>query len=143
MEHIYKYCETIRSNSGVNFFWSIKNSGAILDKFSTINHKASSLDVFDFSTLYTSLPHQKINDQLKNFIKWTFSSEDKLFICTNYFNGFFSNKSYTSYKSWPSGELIDALCFLLDNIFIQFDNAIYRQIVGIHPYGYKLCSSHS
>ena len=88
-EHIYKYCETIRSNSGVNFFWSIKNSGAILDKFSAINHKASSLDVFDFSTLYTSLPHQKIKDQLKDLIKWTFSREDKAFLCTNYVNGFF------------------------------------------------------
>ena len=68
---------------------------------------------------------------MKDLIKWTFSREDKAFLCTNYVNGFFSNKCYSSYKTWTSGELMDALCFLLDNIFIQFDNTIYRQVVGI------------
>ena len=40
-------------------------------------------------------------------------------------------KINSSYKSWTSGELIDALSFLLDNIFIQFNDTIYQQVVGI------------
>ena len=44
-----------------NRFWSINNSGEILDKARDFN--ATSLSTYDFSTLYTTLPHNLIKDK--------------------------------------------------------------------------------
>ena len=57
-----KYCEKVYERSGKNLFWSIKNSGEILDKLKARDFNATSLSTYDFSTLYTTLPHNLIKD---------------------------------------------------------------------------------
>ena len=44
----------IYEGSGKNLFWSIKNSGEILDKLKARDFNATSLSNYDFSTLYTT-----------------------------------------------------------------------------------------
>ena len=41
-------------------FWSIKNSGEILNKLKSRGFLASGLSTYEFSTLYTTLPHNLI-----------------------------------------------------------------------------------
>ena len=60
-KHVIKYCEKVYERSGKNLFWSIKNSGEILDKLKARDFNATSLSTYDFSTLYTTLPHNLIN----------------------------------------------------------------------------------
>ena len=48
--------------SGKNLFWSIKNLGDILDKLKARDFNMVSLSAYDFSTLYTTLPHNLIKD---------------------------------------------------------------------------------
>ena len=55
-KHVIKYCEKVYERSGKNLFWSIKNSGEILDKLKARDFNATSLSTYDFSTLYTTLP---------------------------------------------------------------------------------------
>ena len=43
-------------------FWSIKNSGEILNKLKSRGFLASDLSTYDFSTLYTTLPHNLIKE---------------------------------------------------------------------------------
>ena len=45
-------------------FWSIKNSGEILNKLNSRGFLASGLSTYDFSTLYTTLPHNLIKEQI-------------------------------------------------------------------------------
>ena len=49
--------------TGINYFWSIKNSNDVLNKFKSKNFQASKLSTYDFSTLYTTLPHHLIKDR--------------------------------------------------------------------------------
>ena len=56
-KHVIKYCEKVYERSGKNLFWSIKNSGEILDKLKARDFNATSLSTYDFSTLYTTLYH--------------------------------------------------------------------------------------
>ena len=58
--------------SGKNLFWSIKNSGEVLNKLKSRGFRATSLSTYDFSTLYTTLPHNLIKEKLINLIEWTF-----------------------------------------------------------------------
>ena len=44
---------------------------------------------------------------------------------------FFSNKTYDSYKCWTCTEFSEAFTFLMENIYVQFDDMVYQQIVGI------------
>ena len=56
-------------------FRSIKNSGKVLNKLKLIGFRATSLSIYDFSTLYTTLPHNLIKGKLINLIEWTFKKE--------------------------------------------------------------------
>ena len=48
----------------VKIFWSVKNSGDILNKLKSIGFLASSFATYDLSTLYTTLPHNLIKEKL-------------------------------------------------------------------------------
>ena len=50
-KHVIKYCEKVNKRSCKNLFWSIKNSGEILDKLKARDFNATSLSTNDFSTL--------------------------------------------------------------------------------------------
>ena len=69
--HVIKYCEKVYERSGKNPFWSIKNSREVLNKLKFRGFRASSLSTYDFSTLYTSLPHNLIKDKLVDLIERT------------------------------------------------------------------------
>ena len=48
---------------GKNLFWLIKNSCEVLNKLKSRGFCATSLSTYDFSTLYTILPHNLIKDK--------------------------------------------------------------------------------
>ena len=58
--HVIRYCEKVYESSGKDLFWSIKNSGEVLNKLKSKGFRATSLSTYDFSTLYTTLPHNLI-----------------------------------------------------------------------------------
>ena len=64
-------------------FWSIKNSGEILDKFKARDFNATSLSTYDFSTLYTTLPHNSIKDKFIDLIERTFQREGSPYLTCN------------------------------------------------------------
>ena len=51
-------------NGQVKLFWSIKNSCKVLNKLKLPDFYASRLSTYDFSTLYSTLPHNLIKDKL-------------------------------------------------------------------------------
>ena len=50
-KHVIKYCEKVYERSGINLFWSIKNSGEILDKLKARDFKVCLLMIFLLFTL--------------------------------------------------------------------------------------------
>ena len=69
---VKKYCDAVYERSGKNMFWPIKNSGEVLSKLKDIGYQATSLSTYDFSTLYTTLPHNLIKVKLLDLIERTF-----------------------------------------------------------------------
>ena len=58
---LQKYCETSYSRSRVNQMWILKNSKELLEHLQSPNfNHITSIKSFDFSTLYTNIPHQKL-----------------------------------------------------------------------------------
>ena len=131
-EHVIKYCEKVYKRSGKNLFWSIKNSGEILDKLKARDFNATSLSTYDFSTLYTTLPHNLIKDKLI-MILLKEPPRDKALLTLHVMTEmhFLLQKNLKKYHAWSCQNVCDALTFLLDNIFIRFGTNLYRQVVGI------------
>ena len=128
---VIRYCEKVYERSGKNLFWSIKNSGEVLNKLKSRRFRATSLSTYDFSTLYTTLPHNLIKEKLTNLIEWTFKREGSPYIACNERQAFFTSEDTKRYKLWSCQNVCEALIYLLDNIYIRFGTKLYRQIVGI------------
>ena len=112
-------------------FWSIKNSGEVLNKLKSRGFRATSLSTYDFSTLYTTLPHNLIKEKLINLNEWTFKREGSPYIACNERQAFFTSEDTKRYKLWSCKNVCEALIYLLDNMYIRFGTELYRQIVDI------------
>ena len=91
--HVQAYSSTVYINSNKNIFWSIKNSGEFLSILSKKRFNVSSVNTYDFSTLYTKLPHNLIKEKLNALIQHTFSREEKIgkFLACNDKKAFFTD----------------------------------------------------
>ena len=121
-------------------FWSIINSGEVLNKLKSRGFRATSLSSYDFSALYTTLPHNLIKEKLINLIELTFKREGLSYIACNERQAFYTSGDTKRYKLWSCQNVCEALIYLLDNIYIRFGTKLYRPIVGI-PMGSKMHSS--
>ena len=81
--HVIKYCTTVYERNGKNLFWSIKNSGEILNKLKSRGFLASGLSTYNFSTLYTTLPYNLIKEKLTELIEQSFNREGSLYLACN------------------------------------------------------------
>ena len=76
-------------------FWPIKNSGKVLSKLKDIDYQATSFSIYDFSTLYTTLPHNLIKEKLLDLIERTFyKKEGKLYLACNDKKAFFTSADH-------------------------------------------------
>ena len=73
-------------------FWSIKNSGKILNKLKSRGFLASGLSTYDFSTLYTTFPPNQIKEKLTKLIEQAFNREGSLYLVCNDKNPFFASE---------------------------------------------------
>ena len=89
------------------------------------------MSTYDFSTLYTTLPHNLIKDKLIDLIESTFQREGSPYLACSDRNAFFTSEKPKKYHAWSCQNVCNALTFLLDNIFIRFGTKLYRQVVGI------------
>ena len=108
----------------INVFWSI-------NKFKSKLFKASKLSTYDFSTLYTTLPHHLIKDKLIALINRTFIQKNIQYLACNEECAFFTSDVYKNYNIWSCQKVYNVLVYLLDTIFIRFETKLYRQTIGI------------
>ena len=81
--HIATFCNKVYENSNINLFWSIKNTLEVIDKIEKKKYKVSQVSTYDFSTLYTALPHALIKSKLISLIEKTFAREKCSYLALN------------------------------------------------------------
>ena len=91
----------------------------------------SSLSTYDFSTLYTTLPHNLIKDKLVDLIERNFQRVGSLYIACHDKNAFFTSDAVRKCNLWSCQKVCEALTFLLDIVYIRVGSKLYRQIVDI------------
>ena len=73
-EGLQKYCNTAYARGGVNQMWILQNSKEPLEhlKAKPLVHSVNSIKSVDFSTLYTTIPHEKLKSNFKEIINHCF-----------------------------------------------------------------------
>jgi hypothetical protein len=101
----------------------LKSSKDLLDNLKSRSFfQVSSIKPFDFSTLYTTLLHDKLKIRLKETIHKVFSHRNygsKLFVL-GYNSTYFSNKIQKGKTCYSEEQVISMLEFLIDNILVSF-----------------------
>ena len=131
---IDRYNQKASIFSGIKTFWVIQNSHPVLRVLDQISSKrnAKTISSFDFSTLYTNIPHSKLFAELSDIARFIFKggtrstiSIDKVGIAhwTRYANN--------SHVKYDLDKILAAIKFLLDNCHFKFGDKLFRQIVGI------------
>jgi hypothetical protein len=73
---LQSYCDTSYSRGGVNQLWILKNSKDLLEYIQSRSLSCNSIKTFDFSTLYTTIPHSKRKNKLREFGPTVFHKEE-------------------------------------------------------------------
>ena len=131
---VENYNQKASKFSGINTFWVIQNSEPVLETLEKINAKknAKVVSSFDFSTLYTKIPHDKLFDELSGVIKFIFKGGTNTHISVNKLGvARWSKKASMSSSCYNKDKILRSVKYLLDNCHFKFGNKIFRQIVGI------------
>ena len=132
-----RYCNNKTSRNGVNNMRILKNSTGLLSFRDQLDVRtATSVQTFDSSTLYTSIPHDLLKSRNSNLVHNALRKKD-------------GSVRYTHIKVTRAKECFshdinggrdimyttDNICkmikFLIDNIFVQFGGRLVCQVVGI------------
>ena len=134
---LIRYCNTKTSRKGVNSMWIVKNSTSLLPSLNQLDIRtATSVQTFDFSSLYTSFPHNLLKSPITALVHNSLMRRDG--------NNRYTHIKITSGKGYfidtinLGGDNLytaDQICrmveFLIDNIFVKFGGCLFRQVIGI------------
>ena len=131
--HFEEYCAGICRNTGINCFWVINNAQSVLHSLYTLNCTLDgrSLDTFDFSTLYTSIPHHSLKLTIKSLIEEAFRVRGALYICITRRGKWFWSTDCNHNINITRTQLVDMVDYLIDNIFVCVSNKVFKQSIGI------------
>ena len=122
---LQKDCETAYSRSGINQMWILKNSKKLLDHLKSPNlNLITNIKSFDFSTLYTTIPHQKLKSRLATFIRNPFihkkGTRRYKYLVLGRERPYFEKEQPDSKSKYTEEDITRMLWVLVDNIFVAF-----------------------
>ena len=93
------------------------------------------METFDFSTLYTKIPHDKLTDVLCKLVDFCFDGGSHDFLFTNYWGARWVSDPNSYDFVYDKAKIKLAIRYLMRNCYFSFDNRVFRQIIGI-PMGF-------
>ena len=120
--------------SGINAYWIVQNRDPVLEAVKKSVHRKSAKCVssFDFSTLYTKIPHDKLIDVLHKIIDFVFKGGTRKKIAIDkHGTAYWSGTKKTSSFLFTKDSIIDAVSFLIKNCYFKFGDKLFRQDIGI------------
>ena len=90
---------------------------------------------FDFPTLYTTFPHQKLKSRLATIIRNSFlyknGNRRYKYLVLGREGPYFVTQQSDAKNKYTEEDIIKMLEFVVDNIFVVFAGKVFHQIIGI------------
>ena len=119
-------------------FWVIENSKTLLKKLDALNLKKNAKDIstFDFSTLYTKLPHNDLIKVLQDIIEFVFnggrkSPDGNRKYLTVLGNSCFFTRNKRKGRSYTVAQVKMLVSHLISETYFTVGNINFRQSIGI------------
>ena len=130
---IENYHKKAKFLKNYNKFWILQNTEPILNIIKKINRRkgAKSISTYDFSTLYTKLPHDKLIKELSKIIEFVFEAGSKNYIKINKWGKAYWGKKSKDSSGYTQHSLKIAVKHLIKNCFFSVGNTVLRQAIGI------------
>ena len=128
---------TYTSGNGVNNMQILKNSTSLLSSLDQLDVRtATSVERFDFSVLYTSIPHNLLKSRISNLVYNALRKKDRSVRYTHIkvtrSKGYFTHDIYgVGDNMYTTDNIFQMIEFLIDNIFVQFEGCLLRLVIGI------------
>jgi len=128
-----KKCLRYFRDFDINPMWVIDNSNAVHESITAVNRLTTSKDIrsYDFSTLYTAIPHHLLKSQIAWVINTAFTFSKKSFLTIYGNSAYFSSSRSDTHTNFNATQLINHVNWLIDNIYVKFGNKYFRQVIGI------------
>jgi len=126
-------CRRYENNYGINPMWIINNSKSVQHRIAKSNRKRNSRNIrtYDFSTLYTSIPHKQLKARLSWVIHEAFKSSKKSFISVYKHGASWTDSPKKCTLKLNCSKVIRLMNWLIDNIYVTFGDQCFRQVIGI------------
>ena len=116
--------------------WILKNSKELLEHLQSPNfNQITNIKSFEFSTLYTTIPHKKLKSRLATIIRNSFIHKNGnrryKFLVLGREVPYCVKEHSDSKNKCTEDSIINMLEFLVDNMFVIFGEKVFQQIVGI------------
>ena len=102
------------------------------------NRGKKCISTWDFSTLYTNIPHDQLKMNMRKFVSNIFVCNNKVknpkkFVCCSdkHSIAYYSKSHSSTNISFDEEQLINAGKFIIDNSYMKFHDNIFRQVIGI------------
>ena len=134
---IFKQIELFHAKSkfysNYNLFWVIQNSRPVIEKMKQINsrNKAKSITTYDFSTLYTNIPHSDLTEKLDKIIDIAFEGGKSKYIRVNDTRVYWSNYKSKTITYFNKNSLKKIVAHLISESYFSVGNITLIQNIGI------------
>ena len=93
--------------------------------------KGTSISTFDFSTLYTKIPHDKLISVLNSIVDFCFNGGECDFLAINDFGAKWVKDPSSYDQVFDKRRVKGCIKYLLNNCFFTVGNYLFRQQIGI------------
>ena len=116
----------------MNQMWILKKSKDLLECLKSRSlTSCNSIKTFDFSTLYTTIPHSKLKEKLRALVHLCFVKKDGKprykYLVLGRDKPYFVVNNCDSNKKYTEDDICGMLDFLIDNIFVIFGGRVFQQ----------------
>ena len=109
----------------------IKSSSEFLSIVNDSISQVFSMQVFDFSTLYTNIDQDAIISHLFQLFDLVFNCSSRRFLCVGWNRNFFAHKTYDGYHCFDLSQFKDAIKFIVKEVYVVFGDIAFKQTRGI------------
>ena len=86
---------------------------------------------YDFSTLYTAIPHLKLKERITKIVQEAYEGTGKTFLSVYKTRAAWVNKPKADTIAYTMQELIEMICCLIDNVYVTCGDSLFRQKICI------------
>ena len=131
-EGLQKCSDTAYARSGINQMWILKNYKELLENLKALSlHSVNSIKSFDFSTLYTTIPYNKLKAIVNQCFFHKNGNRRFQYVVIGYKDTYFVRDHSNAPQKYTDADVIKMLEYLIDSIFVEFGGRIFQQTIGI------------